>query len=163
MKSNFILRLKKFGWRSIVLSPDFIVFIITISALYFYNPNFTLISEIELLDSFISTSATFFTIVLAGFAIITTFTDKVFIYAWIKINEYDNLITIFQINLLISLIVLSISYLLRFVYFSPPFFILLIGLFAYMVISLMLLVFFISNYSIQRGRLIQLEIEKTLK
>jgi len=104
-----------------------------------------------ILEVFTTISATFFSIVLAGLAIVVSFTDKEFILAWKRIKEFDNILTIFQWNLYIPLLVLMISLLLRFVFYNPILMVFSVSLFIYMIYSLFELVKFITTYGLQRG------------
>jgi hypothetical protein len=163
LQTRFLARIKKFGIKRLFLSYDTygaILTFILISYLTQMSVDYSLSAE-PLLDVFISVSAIFFSIILAGLAIISSFTDKDFILAWIKIGEFDNVVTLFQYNLYIPLLILGISLFLRFVYYNSILMILLISLFVYMIISLIDLVKFIANYAIQRGNFIQIQSENS--
>jgi hypothetical protein len=118
-----------------------------------WNIDFTTTGK-DVLDLFITVSSAFFAIVLTGLAIISSFTDKEFIKAWIEIGEYDNIITLFQYNLYVPLILLTFAFALRFIHYNSVLMIILISLFVYMILSLVDLVRFISKYALQRGDLI---------
>lgn len=108
-----------------------------------------------ILDSFITVSSTFFVFILTALTVITSFTDKNFILAWIEIDEYENIITIFQYNLYVPMFILIISFALRFVYYNSFMMIFLISFFLYMILSIGDLVKFISLYALQRGDFIK--------
>jgi hypothetical protein len=118
-----------------------------------WNIDFTTTGK-DVLDLFITVSSAFFAIVLTGLAIISSFTDKEFIKAWIEIGEYDNIITLFQYNLYVPLILLTFAFALRFIHYNSVLMIILISLFVYMILFLVDLVRFISKYALQRGDLI---------
>ena len=118
-----------------------------------WNIDFTTTGK-DVLDLFITVSSAFFAIVLTGLAIISSFTDKEFIKAWIEIGEYDNIITLFQYNLYVPLILLTFAFALRFIHYNSVLMIILISLFVYMILSLVDLIRFISKYALQRGDLI---------
>ena len=156
-KKEFFKRLKEFGIvRNIILSPDTFIALIVGFVIYIItkgNIDFSVGKDI--LNIFIQVSASLFGIVLAGLAIVTSFTDKDFIYVWKKIGQFDNLITLFQFNLYIPILVLLFSLLMRFIYYHSIVMIIMIAFFAYMVMSLMDLVSFISTYGLQRGEFVK--------
>jgi hypothetical protein len=162
LQREFITRLKKLGLKRLILSYDTYGAIISFFLIGYFSGwtiDYTTKAE-PLLGIFISVSATFFSIILAGLAIISSFTDKEFILAWIKIGEFDNIVTLFQYNLYIPLVILGISLILRFLVYNSVLMILLVSLFVYMIISLIELVKFIAGYAIQRGNFIEIESEK---
>jgi len=93
---------------------------------------------------------------IAGLAIIISFTDNTFILYWRKIKEFDNLMTIFQYNLYLPLIILLASFILEFFCYSSLGMIALISLFIYMIFSLMQLVQFIIRFGMQKADLIEI-------
>ncbi len=162
LQREFSTRLKKLGLKRLIFSYDTYGAVLSFILIgYFTNWSIDYSIKAEpLLGIFISVSATFFSIILAGLAIISSFTDKEFILAWIKIGEFDNIVTLFQYNLYLPLVILGISLILRFLVYNSVLMILLISLFVYMIISLIELVKFIASYAIQRGNFIEIESEK---
>lgn len=154
---NFLKRLYEFGFKKIILSLDTFIGIIVFFIIYILTKG--IINEItgkEILSIFIQISSSLFAIVLAGLAIVTSFTDKDFVYAWKKIGEFDNMITLFQYNLFVPLFLLILSILAKFIFYNSLFMILLIALFSYMIFSLIDLVNFICRYGLQRGEFVKL-------
>jgi hypothetical protein len=155
-KISFFGRLKEFGIEKIILSYDTLVAIIVFFAiLYFTNGKIEVEAAQKIMAIFIEVSAILFSIVLAGLAIVTSFTDKEFIYVWKKIGEFDNIITLFQYNLYIPFLIVVFSLILSFAYYNVYLFILLISLFVYMLVSLIDLVNFVCKYALQRGEFIK--------
>lgn len=161
LQREFTARMKKLGLKRLIFSYDTYGAILSFVLVgYFTHWYIDYSTKAEpLLGIFISVSATFFSIILAGLAIISSFTDKEFILAWIKIGEFDNIVTLFQYNLYIPLVILAFSLILRFLFYDNILMILLISLFVYMIISLIELVKFIAGYAIQRGNFIEIQSE----
>ena len=154
---SFLKRLSEFGIKRVVLSLDTFIGIVVFFIVYISTKG--VINETigkEILSIFIQVSASLFAIVLAGLAIVTSFTDKEFVYAWKKIGEFDNMITLFQYNLFIPLLLLILSILAKFIFYNSLFMILLIAFFSYMVFALIDLVNFICRYGLQRGEFVKL-------
>jgi hypothetical protein len=156
-EKSFIKRLINLGLNRIFLSYDFILALIVFFIIGVCT-NWSINNETgqNILSVFLQISATFFSIILAGLAIIISFTDNTFISYWKKIGEFDNLMTLFQYNLFLPLFILLFSFFLKFVYYNPFGMILLIGIFVYMIFSLMLLVQFVIRYGLQKAELIEI-------
>ncbi len=153
---NFTERLKDFGLKNVIISSDTAVGLLTlVIAYYISGGSISTQTGQEMLGLFAQISASLFGIVLAGLAIITSFTDEEFILAWKKIGEFNNLITLFQYNLYLPIIILASSLALKFGFYNGQLMILLTALFAYMIISLIDLITFISRYGLQRGKFIE--------
>lgn len=153
---SFTGRIKKLGIKNLLISWDTLGFILAFILLVIYT-NWSIDFDTtgkDILNLFINVFSTFFAIVLTGLAIITTFTDREFIKAWIEIGEYDNIITLFQYNLYLPLFLLIFAFALRFIYYNSVLMIILISLFVYLILSLGCLIGFISKYALQRGALI---------
>jgi hypothetical protein len=159
LQREFSARMKKLGLKRLIFSCDTYGAILSFFLVgYFTHWYIDFSTKAEpLLGIFITVSATFFSIILAGLAIISSFTDKEFILAWVKIGEFDNIVTLFQYNLYIPLVILVLSFTLRFLIYDSILMILLISLFVYMIISLIELVKFIASYAIQRGNFIEIQ------
>lgn len=153
-------RLYNLGVSRLILSWDTFVGVIVLFIVYILTDGgIPEAAGRDMLGTIITVSGSIFTIVLAGLALVTSFTDKLFIYAWKEIGEYDNLITTFQYNLFIPLGLILIATILDFIYYSAFAMIVLIALFAYMIVSLVDLVNFITKYGLQRGEFIRQEFE----
>jgi hypothetical protein len=160
-EKSFFKRLGNFGFKKVIVSLDtllaiivfFIIFIISKGAIKQEFSN-------EILSIFIQVSASLFAIILAGLAIVTSFTDKQFVYIWKKIGEFDNMITLFQYNLFVPMFILVFSLFLKFIFYNSTAMIVLIALFVYMLLSLIDLINFICRYGLQRGEFVKQLAEK---
>jgi len=155
-EKNFIKRLGNFGIKKIIISPDTFALVITFFVTYILTKGLIPQDKAnEILSIFIEVSASLFAIVLAGLAIVTSFTDKDFIYVWKKLGEFDNIITIFQYNLYVPLAILLYALVLKFIAYNSLAMIILVALFVYMIFSLIDLIGFVSKYGLQRGEFIK--------
>ncbi len=155
-KKGFLKRLSDFGIKKVILSYDTLGSIIVFFAVfYFTKGNFNPATLDSILFIFMEVSASLFAIILAGLAIVTSFTDKEFVYVWKKIGEFDNMITLFQYNLFVPIVVLIFSLFLKFVYYHSILMVLLISFFTYMLLSLIDLVNFVCRYGLQRGEFVK--------
>ena len=155
-EKNFIKRIYNFGVKKFILSYDTFAFIIAFFIIYLITKGTIQKPTADpILEIFMNVSSSLFAIVLAGLAIVTSFTDKDFIYVWKKLGEFDNMITLFQYNLFIPLFILLYSLTLRFIIYKSFAMIILISLFVYMIVSLIDLIGFISKYGLQRGEFVQ--------
>ena len=158
LEKKFTKRLKGFGIKNLLLSPDTIISFIVFIAVGFLT-GWTISSETG--DNFIITivpvSAAFFSIVLAALAIVSSFTDENFILLWVRAGEFENLVTLFQWNLYLPLVITVFALFIEFVYYNSILLILLIAFFIYMVISLIDLIKFISAYALQRAEFIEMK------
>jgi hypothetical protein len=165
-EKSFLKRVFSFGIKHFILSWDTFIFIIVFFSVFIVTKG-TVVQETanNMLEIFMNISASLFAIVLAGLAIVTSFTDKEFIYLWKKIGKFDDMITLFQFNLYVPLLILICSLILRFIFYNSIIMIILISLFAYMIMSLMDLISFISKYGLQRGEFVKQykEISKSTK
>jgi len=160
-KKSILKRLSDMGVSRLILSWDTFIGVIVIFSTYIITGGDIPQSSVDsMLNTIILVSASIFSIVLAGLALVTSFSDKLFIYAWQKIGEYDNLITTFQYNLYIPLFLIMFATILNFVYYSSLAMIFLVAVFSYMIVSLVDLVNFIAKYGLQRGEFVRQEIEK---
>lgn len=160
---SFLERLKDMGPQRLILSYDTLAGVVAFFAIYIFTEGgITEESAADLLISFATVSATLFAIVLTGLTIITSFTDRLFLYAWQKVGEFENIITTFQYNLGLPVAVLLLTLLLQIAY-HPIAMLGLIALFVYMLFSLLDLVGLISQYALQRGEFVQQQIEKSLQ
>ncbi|WP_276254781.1 hypothetical protein [Halomontanus rarus] len=158
-ESNLFKRLWELGLRSFILSYDFIAAVITFAVIYSYTGGgFPSENASPILTSFTSVSAGLFAIVLTGFTIITSFTDRMFLYAWKKVGEFENIVTTFQYNLILPVLVLLGALALQIQYHELGM-LLLITLFVYMLFSLLDLVGLISRYALQRGEFVKQQVE----
>lgn len=163
MERSFIKRMMKLKLLNSLDTFGFVLSLISLLFIQYYtNWSINFLDDgNDILDVFITISSTFFAFILTGFTVITSFTDKNFIRAWIEIGEYEGIITLFQYNLYIPMTLLIVSFILRFVYYNSIVMIFLISLFVYMILSIADLVKFISNYALQRGDFIVATNEKS--
>lgn len=153
---SLLRRLVRLGPSYFVKSYDTLALVTTVLIVYqTTGGTFPQTTAESLLGSFAMIAASLFAIVLTGLTIITSFTDKLFVLAWKEVEEYDNIITVFQYNLYLPIIVLLFSIGLRYLWYNSQAMILMIGLFSYMVFSLIGLVNLISKYALQRGEFIK--------
>jgi|EPASupsiteSAE347_1022098.scaffolds.fasta_scaffold00097_40 hypothetical protein len=156
-EKSFIKRIRNLGVNKVFLSYDFIIGLISFFLIGIYtNWSIDYCIGQNILSIFLQISATIFSLTIAGLAIIISFTDNTFILYWRKIKEFDNLMTIFQYNLYLPLIILLASFILEFFCYSSLGMIALISLFIYMIFSLMQLVQFIIRFGMQKADLIEI-------
>lgn len=160
-ETDFLSRIKKFGVDKIIISPDTIIAALIFIIIGIYtNWNISNTLGTSIIDTILPIAATFFSIILAGLAIITSFTDEKFIYAWVQAKLYDDVVTLFQWNLYIPLILTAYALFLKFLFYNSILLILLIALTVYMIVSLIDLIKFISTYALQRADFIKKEFDK---
>lgn len=156
---SFVRRLVKLGPRAFIKSYDTVAGLIAFFVVYIFTDGGIAATEAaDILTSFATVSATLFAIVLTGFTIIASFTDQMYLYAWKQVGEFENIVTTFQYNLLLPVIVLLITLTLQIQYHSLVMLV-LIALFVYMLFSLIDLLGLISRYALQRGEFIRQQIE----
>lgn len=158
---NFFKRLIPLA-EDIILSYDTLGGIVAFFLVWIVTGGISESAGTEILSMFSIVSASLFALVLTGFTIITSFTDKLFLYAWQDIEEYENIITTFQYNLSLPAIVLLFSLALQ-VRYSAIASTVLIALFVYMVLSLLDLVGFIAKYALQRGEFVKQLIDRQIR
>jgi hypothetical protein len=157
---KFSTRLTSLGASGLVKSLDTIIGIVAFfSLLYLFDGSFPKEDGVEMLSIFISVSSALFAIILTGLAIVLSFTDEAFVYAWKEIDGFDDMVTVFQFNLYLPLIVLCFSLILKFIQYNGLAMIVAIAFFAYMIVSLVDLVNFIAKYGLQRGEFIYQQLE----
>jgi hypothetical protein len=160
-EKGFLKRIRKLGVKRIILSWDTLIGLITFFVLYILTGGaINSESGIPLLSTLTMASASLFGIILAGLAIVTSFTDKDFVYAWKKLDEFDNMITIFQYNLFLPLIIILLSLALQIIVYNGLLMIALVSIFVYMIVSLVDLVNFVCVYGLQRGEFIKQQIDE---
>jgi len=160
---SFFRRLWHMGPDRLILSYDTLAGVLALSGLYIYTDSgITAVAAEGILTSFAAVSATLFAIVLTGLTIITSFTDRLFLYAWQEVEEFENIITTFQYNLGLPVVVLLITLALQVAY-HPLAMLGLIALFVYMLFSLLDLVGLISRYALQRGEFVKQLMEQALE
>lgn len=152
MEKGFFKRIRKFEIGNIILSYDTIIAIVVFFLIGIYkNWQIDSIIASDMLSVIINVSAILFSIVLAGFAIISSMTDKDFLVAWVKAEGYENIITIFEYNLYIPSILLILALFLKYILYNDLIMIFTIALFTYMIFSLIDLVKFIARFALQRA------------
>jgi hypothetical protein len=158
MVDGFIQRLTQLGPKQLLYSYDTIIAIIFFIAIGFLtNWHIDYCTKADpLLQSFITISATFFSIILAAFALFSAFTNEKYVLAWIETKQFDKIVTIFQYNLYIPIFVLLLSLLLKYVLYLDILMIATISIFVYMIFSLLDLVGFIGKYILQKGEFLEI-------
>lgn len=160
---NVFKRLWKLGPRSLVLSYDTLAGIVAFSAVYIYTDGgISATAASGILTSFAAVSATLFAIVLTGFTIITSFTDRLFLYAWKEVGEFEGIVTTFQYNLGLPVVVLLFTLVLQVAY-NPLGMIVLVAVFVYMLFALLDLVGLISRYALQRGEFVKQQLDDAVE
>jgi len=152
---NFFQRLGNFGIGRIFKSADFIIAIIItlIGAFTFFN--MLLESEIrtKILTDISSVSISIMTIVLAGFAIVISLSDKKFIALLKRYNLYENIIFYFEWTTLVSIFTFIITFVDKYLYSNSYFFFFNIFLMIYLIGCLIKLMTFITKFSIFKGEI----------
>ena len=118
-EKKFLKRLQNFGLQNIILSYDTLISIIIFFIIYILTNG--IIEQTyanQILEQFVNISTSLFTIILAGLAIIVSYSDSRFIYAMKEIKQYDNMITLFQYNLYLPFIIIISSLTLSFIYYN---------------------------------------------
>lgn len=160
---SFLRRFVGLGPRRLILSWDTLAAVIAFFVVFILMGGGIAESEAaSILSSFATVSATLFAIVLTGLTIITSFTDRLFLYAWQDVGEFENIITTFQYNLILPIAVLLATMALQVVY-HPLAMVMLIAFFVYMLFSLFDLVGLISSYALQRGEFVKQLVERSLE
>lgn len=161
-EKRFLKRLYSLGTEGLLKSFDTFFGVLSLVTLFFiFDGRFPEENAGQILQIFATVSATLFALVLTGLTIITSFTDKLFLYAWQDVGEFENIVTTFQYNLFLPVAVLLLSLILL-VQYNGMIMITLIALFVYMIFSLIDLVNLIVTYSLQRGDFVRQQIEQTV-
>lgn len=157
---GFLGRLKEVGPGPIIKSVDFILAVVAFFIIYIAKDGaFSQQAAEPLLTTISRISASLFAIILTGLTIITSFTDKQFIYAWKKLDEFDEIMTLFEYYLYLPLIVLLASLSLEYLRYDGTAMVLVAALFVYMVLGMFSLVGFIVKYGLQRAKFIEDQID----
>ena len=157
---SFIKRLTNLGTGQLLKSYDTFAGVLSILVVYILTDGHILEDTAsDIIISFASVSAGLFAIILTGLTIITTFTDRYFLYAWQKVGEFENLVTYFQYNLILPIVVILYCTFLH-LYYNSYLMIILIGVFVYLLFSLLNLMALICRYALQRGEYIRKQLEE---
>lgn len=158
---SFPKRLVGLGAQRLILSWDTLAGVVSFFAVFIWTDGGIPASDAAtILSSFATVSATLFAIVLTGLTIITSFTDRLFLYAWQDLGEFENIITTFQYNLVLPIVVLTSTLALQVAY-HPLAIIVLIAVFVYMLFALFDLVGLVSRYALQRGEFVKQFVEQS--
>jgi hypothetical protein len=149
--TGFFKRMRNFGFRRILLSFDFVIaLILTFVILYTTRGNLILDDTIRsLLSDIINASITITTVILAGLAIVISFTNKDFVKLLERLKVYGNVIFVFEYTAFLSIFSFSVSIFLKYAYFNVWVFYVLCFFSIYMLLSLMNLISFIGYYGIR--------------
>jgi len=158
---SFLKRLASLGVDGLVKSLDFITGLaVTLVFFYIYRGGFPAEESEAILNTFVSVSGTLFAIILTGLAIVLSFSDPAFIYAWKEeVEGFEDIVTTFQFNLYLPILVLSFSLILQYVQYNGTAMVLLIGFFSYMLASLVDIVNFLARYGLQRAEFISQQMD----
>ncbi|MFC7057982.1 hypothetical protein [Halovenus salina] len=160
-EASFLKRLGKLEVSSFIKSYDTFAAVLSIPIIYIITDGgITRETGADLLLNFSVVSASLFAIILTGLTIITSFTDKTFLYTWQKVGEFENLVTYFQYNLILP-IILNLLSLILYIEYQEEVMILLTGFFVYLLFSLYHLIALVCRYALQRGEFIRQEMEST--
>lgn len=161
LNSNFAARIREFGIRNIVLSYDTLGGLIAFFIIFIHSGgSIDSGTGLNILPNIALVSATLFAIVLTGFTIITSFTDRYFLYAWTEKGDFGGIVTLFQYNLFLPVIVILGSIAL-FIQYNGIGMLIVISIFVYMILSLLNLVGFIAKYSLQRAEFVKQIVENS--
>lgn len=156
---GFLTRLRKVGPWKLIKSVDTIFAVIAFFIIYISKDGFfPQQSAAPLLQEIARISASLFAIILAGLTIITSFTDKQFIYAWKESGVFDEVMTLIEYYLYLPLIVLIFSLGLAHVRYHSLAMIFLSSLFVYTIVGMFSLTGFIVRYGLQRAEFITKQI-----
>ena len=156
---SFWKRLGKLELSSFIKSYDTFAGLLSIPIVYsLFNGGLPKYIASDILMTFSTVAGALFAIILTGLTIITSFTDERFLYLWHKIGEFENLVTYFQYNLMLPIIILLFSTVLQ-IYYNEYAMLLLIAIFVYFLFSLYHLMALISRYALQRGEFIRQQME----
>lgn len=157
---GFLSRLQEIGPWKFIKSVDTIIGIIAFSAIYISKDGFfPQEGAAVLLQTIARISASLFAIILAGLTIITSFTDKEFIYAWKETGKFDEVMTLIEYYLYLPLIVLIFSLGLAHVRYHSLAMIILSSLFVYTIVGMFSLVGFIIRYGLQRAEFVTKQVD----
>lgn len=153
--TNFYKRMKVFGFGRIMKSYDFIIplIIAVIGYFTFFDNLYSEVIRISLLSDIILASIMITTIILAGFAIMISLTERGLIKYLKKYGIYDNVIFTFEYTTVLSITTLIITILNKYLVSNKNLFYFNLFLFIYLLACLIQLVFFINDYAIKKGEL----------
>lgn len=153
--TNFIIRMKNFGFGRIIKSFDFIIplAIALIGAFTFFQKITPLVIRQEILSDIIFASISIATIVLAGFAIVISLTEGRFIKYLKKYGVYDNIIFTFEYTTMLSLLTFIFSLTTKYIFYSLVSYYINLWLMIYLFACLIQLISFITTFGIKKGEL----------
>lgn len=158
---GFLSRLREIGPWNFIKSIDFIAGISAFFIIYVSSGGaIPQESATALLQTTTRISASLFAIILAGLTIITSFTDKDFIYAWKQTGKFGEVMTLIEYYLYLPLIVLIFSLGLAHVTYHSVAMMLLFSLFVYTIVGMFSLVGFIIRYGLQRAEFVTQQVDE---
>ena len=151
--SNFLKRMWNFGIGRIIKSYDFIIpLVITLIGAFTF---FRLLTPVEirtaLLSDIIIASISITTIVLAGFAIVISLTEKEFIKYLKQYNIYDNIIFTFEYTTMVSLFTFIYSLVTKYMFYNQISYYINLFFALYLIACLIQLISFITTFGIKKG------------
>lgn len=158
---GFLSRLREIGPWNFIKSIDFIAGISALFIIYVSSGGaIPQESATALLQTITRISASLFAIILAGLTIITSFTDKDFIYAWKQTGKFGEVMTLIEYYLYLPLIVLIFSLGLAHVIYNSVAMMFLFSLFVYTIVGMFSLVGFIIRYGLQRAEFVTQQVDE---
>lgn len=153
--TNFIMRIWNFGIGRIIKSYDFIIplVIAIIGGFTFFEKLTPLDVRQALLSDIVIASISITTIVLAGFAIVISLTEKELVKALKKYNIYDNIIFTFEYTTILSIFTFIFTLITKYIYYSKVSFFINIWLVMYLLACLIQLILFITAFGIKKGEI----------
>lgn len=153
--THFFNRMKSFGIGRIIKSFDFIIPLVLsiIGSFTFFNLLTDTTVRTNLLSDIIVASISITTIVLAGFAIVISLTEKEFVKYLKKYDIYDNIIFTFEYTTIISLFTFVFSIITKYVFYSKISYFINLFFAIYLIACLLELISFITNFGIKKGEL----------
>lgn len=153
--SNFLKRMWNFGIGRIIKSYDFIIpLVIAIIGSFTF---FKLVTPLEvrtaLLSDIIIASISIATIVLAGFAIVISLTEKELVKYLKQYKIYDNIIFTFEYTTMVSLFTFIFSLITKYIFYSQISYYINLFFAIYLIACLIQLISFITTFGIKKGEL----------
>src|SRR3989344_946733 len=153
--TSFLLRMWNFGFGRIVKSYDFIIPLVlaVIGGFTFFSRLTPIEIRQQLLSDIILASISITTIVLAGFAIVISLTEKELVRALKKYDIYDNIIFTFEYTTVLSILTFIFSLITKYLFYSQISYYINLWLLIYLLACLIQLISFITAFGIKKGEI----------
>ena len=144
-----------FGIGRIIKSYDFIIPLVLaiIGGFTFFERLTPIEIRQQFLSDVIMASISITTIVLAGFAIVISLTEKELVKALKKYNIYDNIIFTFEYTTILSILTFIFSLITKYMFYSQITFYINLWLVMYLFACLVQLISFITAFGIKKGEI----------